>query len=261
MAIGPEPNSAWFQMLRVQRARGQWSGLNLEFDTTIMGFPEKMFVIGDIHGCRDKLHLLLDTIDPNPDRDQLIFLGDYIDRGEDSRGVLDYLLQLKERYVDTVFLMGNHEKMFVDFLAGVDRALFIYNGGESTLRSYVERFDDAWHDVGRASDDEILNALVPEYHRAFLHELLPYYETENYIMVHAGLRHGIPLEQQSLEDLVWIREDFIFSEEDFGKRVIFGHTPFVRPLVLPNKIGIDTGAVYGNSLTCLILPDLEFVSV
>jgi serine/threonine protein phosphatase 1 len=80
-------------------------------------------------------------------------------------------------------------------------------------------------------------------------------------MVHAGLRYGIPLEEQSLDDLVWIREEFIYSEEDFGKIVIFGHTPFVRPLVLENKIGIDTGAVYGNSLTCLILPELEFVSV
>jgi serine/threonine protein phosphatase 1 len=80
-------------------------------------------------------------------------------------------------------------------------------------------------------------------------------------MVHAGLRNGIPLEKQTADDLVWIREEFIYSEQDFGKRVIFGHTPFVRPLVLPNKIGIDTGAVYGNALTSIILPDLEFVSV
>jgi serine/threonine protein phosphatase 1 len=103
--------------------------------------------------------------------------------------------------------------------------------------------------------------LVPEHHREFLKELRLYYETADHIMVHAGLRHGVPLEDQTPDDLVWIREEFIYSEQDFGKRVIFGHTPFVRPLVLPNKIGIDTGAVYGNQLTCLILPDMEFVSV
>jgi serine/threonine protein phosphatase 1 len=157
--------------------------------------------------------------------------------------------------------MGNHEKMFMDFLSGVDRALFIYNGGESTLKSYLGRMENFWSGVEGASDDEALNNLVPEQHRAFLDELHTYYETEDYIMVHAGLRDGVPLEDQSIEDLVWIREEFVYSEEDFGKRVIFGHTPFIRPLVLPNKIGIDTGAVYGNNLTCLILPDFEFVSV
>ena len=151
--------------------------------------------------------------------------------------------------------------MFVDFLAGVDRELFIYNGGEFTLRSYIGRVEDFWSNSRGVSDDEALGLLVPEHHRTFLQELHHYYETENYIMVHAGLKYGIPLDKQSLDDLVWIREEFIYLEEDFGKRVIFGHTPFVRPLVLPNKIGIDTGAVYGNSLTCLILPDLEFVSV
>ncbi len=226
-----------------------------------MNSPERIFVIGDIHGCLDKLEQLWEQIDPHPDRDQLVFLGDYIDRGEDSSGVLDYLLQLQQTHAETIFLMGNHEKMFIDFLEGEDRALFIYNGGESTLKSYLGRIKSFWSNAHGISDDEALNLLVPAQHRAFLDELHPYYTTEDYIMVHAGVRHGVPLEQQSQEDLVWIREEFIYSEEDFGKTVIFGHTPFVRPLVLPNKIGIDTGAVYGNSLTCLILPDLTFVSV
>jgi serine/threonine protein phosphatase 1 len=223
-----------------------------------MSFPERIFVIGDIHGCLDKLELLWDRIDPSPGVDQLVFLGDYIDRGEDSSGVLDYLLRVKKAHADTIFLLGNHEKMFMDFLSGVDRALFIYNGGESTLRSYLVRMENSGEGV---LDEEALNRLVPDYHRDFLQELHPYYETTDYIMVHAGLRHGVPLENQTSEDLVWIREEFIYAEEDFGKRVIFGHTPFVKPLVLPNKIGIDTGAVYGNQLTCVILPDLEFVSV
>jgi serine/threonine protein phosphatase 1 len=171
------------------------------------------------------------------------------------------MLELKEIYTDTVFLMGNHEKMFKDFLAGIDRALFIYNGGESTLKSYLARMEDYWEGRQGVLDEEALNQLIPEQHRTFLEDLKPYYETDGYIMVHAGLKHSVPLENQSLDDLVWIREEFIYSEEDFGKRVIFGHTPFVRPLVLPNKIGIDTGAVYGNNLTCVILPDLKFISV
>ena len=174
---------------------------------------------------------------------------------------MDYLLRVKKAYADTIFLMGNHEKMFMDFLSGVDQALFIYNGGESTLRSYLVRMENHESSGEGVLDEEALNRLVPEYHRDFLQELHPYYETNDFIMVHAGLRHGVPLEKQTSEDLVWIREEFIYSEEDFGKRVIFGHTPFVKPLVLPNKIGIDTGAVYGNQLTCVILPDLEFVSV
>lgn len=226
-----------------------------------MSSPERIFVIGDIHGCLNKLEQLWDRIDPRPGKDQLVFLGDYVDRGEDSSGVLDYLLQLRQTYTDTIFLMGNHEKMFMDFLEGVDRALFIYNGGESTLRSYLGRVENFLGTMQGTTDDEALDLLVPEHHRAFLQDLHHYYETEDYIMVHAGLKHGISLDKQSLDDLVWIREEFIYSEEDFGKRVIFGHTPFVRPLVLPNKIGIDTGAVYGNNLTCVILPDLEFVSV
>ena len=226
-----------------------------------MTFPDRTFVIGDIHGCLDKLEMLWDRIDPRSGVDQLIFLGDYIDRGEDSSGVLDYLLRIKRTYSDTIFLMGNHEKMFMDFLSGVDRALFIHNGGESTLRSYLLRMDNHWGSGQGVMDEETLNKMVPERHRDFLQELHSYYETSDYIMVHAGLRHGVALEDQTSEDLVWIREEFIYSEEDFGKRVIFGHTPFVRPLVLPNKIGIDTGAVYGNQLTCVILPELEFVSV
>jgi serine/threonine protein phosphatase 1 len=204
-------------------------------ERNVMAMPERIFVIGDIHGCLDKLELLWERIDPRPGLDQLIFLGDYIDRGDDSSGVLDYLLELKEIYTDTVFLMGNHEKMFKDFLAGVDRALFIYNGGESTLKSYLVRMENYWEGRQGVLDEEALNQLVPEQHRGFLEELKLYYETDGYIMVHAGLKHGVPLENQSLDDLV--------------------------PLVLPNKIGIDTGAVYGNSLTCVILPDLKFISV
>ena len=96
---------------------------------------------------------------------------------------------------------------------------------------------------------------------AFLKSLRPWVELEEYYVVHAGMQPGVEIERQSLEDLVWIREPFIFSDYDFGKRVIFGHTPFSEPLVLKNKIGLDTGAVYGNRLTCLELPSFVFHQV
>lgn len=226
-----------------------------------MSFPERIFVVGDIHGCLDKLQDLMKRIDPAPGRDQLVFLGDYIDRGDNSRGVVDYLLRVREKYPETVFLVGNHEKMFLDFLGGIEQALFIHNGGGSTIRSYMGSMENPKMIMHRGLDTVVLDQMVPPGHRAFLGGLLPYYETADYIMVHAGLKNGVRLEEQTVDDLVWIREEFIYSEQDFGRRVIFGHTPFVRPLVLPNKIGIDTGAVYGNTLTCLILPNLEFVSL
>jgi len=95
----------------------------------------------------------------------------------------------------------------------------------------------------------------------FFNALSLYHQTPDYLFVHAGLRPRVPLEQQETEDLLWIREAFIHSRHDFGKRVIFGHTPFAEPLVAPNKIGIDTGAVYGNRLTCVQLPEVQFFSV
>ncbi|MGD8392201.1 MAG: serine/threonine protein phosphatase, partial [Desulfobacterales bacterium] len=87
-----------------------------------------------------------------------------------------------------------------------------------------------------------------------------YYQTEDYIFVHAGLREKVPLESQQEVDMLWIRDEFIYSDYDFGRRVVFGHTPFKEPLVQPNKIGIDTGAVYGNQLTCVQLPEMIFFS-
>jgi len=123
------------------------------------------------------------------------------------------------------------------------------NGGWSTLESY------------RAEKPEGKGSLVPEDHISFFRSLKTYLELEEYYVVHAGFRPGVELEKQLLEDMTWIREPFIYSEYDFGKRVIFGHTPFHKPLVLENKIGLDTGAVYGNRLTCLELPDLRFYSV
>lgn len=208
-----------------------------------------LYVIGDIHGCLAPLQRLLEKLDLDLNRDRLLFVGDYIDRGPDSRGVVDYILGLKARHPgeNIICLKGNHEAMFLDFLAGKDRELFLFNGGINTLEDY-------W-----GKDWDKLPALeLPPDHARFYRELRPYYATEDYIFVHGGLKPGAPLEDQVDEDLYWIRGEFIASLEDFGRRVVFGHTPFKQPLVLPNKIGIDTGLVYGNFLTCLKLPQMDF---
>ena len=208
----------------------------------------RIYAIGDIHGCYDKLRRLLDRIDIRWSRDTLVFLGDYIDRGPHSFEVLDCLIELKKQHPGSVFLKGNHEAMFLDFLAGNHALSFIYNGGRETLESYQKHAPGA----------EQLT--IPKEHLDFMNSLVLCHQTEEYIFVHAGLRSGIPVETQSEEDLLWIREPFISTDTDFGKRVVFGHTPFPEPLVRPDKIGIDTGAVYGNPLTCVRLPDLTFFS-
>lgn len=209
----------------------------------------RQFVIGDIHGCLDMLKGLLDLIKYDPLQDELFFVGDYIDRGPDSKGVVDYLISLRNTSPEKVHcVLGNHEALLLDVLAGFGIDIYLYNGGGTTLRSYGtgHRFTDlSW---------------LPETHKAFYEGLVPYLELEKFIVVHAGLVPGIGLEKQALEDLLWIREPFIYSQADFGKRVVFGHTPFRDPLVMPNKIGIDTGAVYGNKLSCVELHELKFFS-
>jgi len=207
---------------------------------------ERVFIIGDIHGCLVILKRLMDKIDWQPDRDRLIFLGDYVDRGEDSKGVVDYLLQLRDMSPNIRFLMGNHESLFMNYLEGnCDESMFLRNGGDSTLASYNEDGD--------------IN--VPPEHLSFLKSLQSMIELEEYYVVHAGLVPGIDMKLQRQEDKMWIRDPFIYSNYDFGKRIIFGHTPFAEPLVMENKIGLDTGAVFGNKLTCLELPDMVFHSV
>lgn len=205
-----------------------------------------IFAIGDIHGCHAPLIKLLSRIPIDWSRDQLIFMGDYIDRGPKSFEVVDYLIGLKARHPGIVFLRGNHEQMLADYLSGKDRMTYLYNGGQQTLESYMKHAAPT------------MPYPIPDQHLRFFESLALFHETEHYIFVHAGLRQDVPLDQQGPEDLLWIREKFIYTKQSFGKRVVFGHTPFDKPLVEPNKIGIDTGAVFGNKLTCLQLPEEKF---
>lgn len=210
---------------------------------------ERVFIIGDIHGCLDILKRMMDKIDWRPDEDSLIFLGDYIDRGARSKGVVDFILDLKQASSNVQCIMGNHENILLDYLNTGEPRLLIVNGGIPTLEDY------------QAANEGEDSPLIPPDHVAFFRSLTTYIELEDYYVVHAGFRPGVAIEGQTLEDLIWIREPFIFSDYDFGKRVIFGHTPMAEPLLMDNKIGLDTGAVYGNKLTCLELPRMKFISV
>ena len=209
---------------------------------------ETIYAIGDIHGRYDKLLDLMEKLDIDLDSERLVFLGDYIDRGPQSFEVVDYLIELRKRNPNCIFLKGNHEEMFEKYISGEDRLTYLFNGGQQTLDSYMSR---------QRKPDE---PLIPAEHLSFFKSLMMFYETDGYIFVHAGLKKNVPLAEQKSEDLLWIRKKFIDSGHDYGKPVVFGHTPLPEPLLQPNKIGIDTGAVYGNKLTCIRLPDLVFYS-
>ncbi|HYL81718.1 MAG TPA: metallophosphoesterase family protein [Candidatus Acidoferrum sp.] len=198
------------------------------------------YVIGDIHGCLQSLERLLHKIKPRPE-DRVIFIGDYIDRGPHSREVVDLLLQLP---YPSIFLLGNHEKMLLDYLAGGDSSMYLLNGGLATIDSYGG-------DPGN----------IPQAHLGFFHSLQPMYETPDHLFVHAGIRPLVPLDKQELKDLVWIRQEFYQFVGRFPKPVIFGHTPMRHVLLADDRIGIDTGCVYGGKLTCLKLPEREIIQV
>ena len=198
------------------------------------------YVIGDIHGCLRPLQRLLKKIAPQPG-DEVIFIGDYIDRGPESREVVEMLLGLP---YPSVFLLGNHEKMLLDYLTGDDGGIYLPNGGLATLKSYGGDF-----------------ANIHPAHLSFFHALRPMYETPGYLFVHAGIRPMVPLDNQTVDDLVWIRQEFFQFVGRYPKPVVFGHTPLRQVLLTPDRIGIDTGCVYGGKLTCVKLPSREVIQV
>jgi len=211
----------------------------------------KIYAVGDIHGCLTKLKKLFERISPDPERDTVVFIGDYIDRGPDSKTVVEFVLSLKYQLKNVICLLGNHEQTFLNYyLHQKDGDLFYLNGGETTVASY-----------GFIDTPKGKKINVPERHLHFFTSLLPYYETDEYIFVHAGIRPGISLDKQTTDDLLWIRHEFIRYFNDFGKIVVFGHTPLPEPLFESNKIGIDTGAVHGGYLTCIVLPENKIIQV
>lgn len=225
---------------RLSFPRGRMGTPKRSARSTSVSDESATYVIGDIHGCLQPLRRLLEKIAPRPG-DELVFIGDYIDRGPQSREVVEHLLGLPYR---CVFLLGNHEKMLLDFLAGEDEGLYLANGGLATLESY---------------GGDVSN--IPPAHLSFFRTLRPMYETVGFLIVHAGIRPMVPLEEQTVDDLVWIRQEFFEFIGQYAKPVVFGHTPLRQVLQRPDRIGIDTGCVYGGKLTCLKLPERDIIQV
>jgi serine/threonine protein phosphatase 1 len=220
----------------------------------------RIYAVGDIHGSLVPLRLLRDAIREHAkahpiERQCLIYLGDYIDRGYDSRAVLDILINDPLPGFEHVFLKGNHEEGMLRFLADGSNALFwVAYGGIATMFSYGVKPPDPATDEGEVirAREELGKQLPPE-HRDFLAGLERYRIEGDYLFVHAGIRPGVPMEEQREEDLLWIRDEFLNSNQDFGKLVVHGHSISREPEVRSNRIGIDTGAFASGTLTCLVL--------
>jgi serine/threonine protein phosphatase 1 len=226
---------------------------------TAGGYGRSMlYAVGDIHGDVEKLEELLAEL-PLRQGDRLVFLGDYLDRGPDAFGVVERLIQLQREW-PCIFLLGNHESMFLDFLGWTDDAFFggdafLMNGGDRTLASY------GYFDRDQP-DRETFN--LPKQHEDFLLSLKLYYRDGNYVFVHAGLGEAqkyddlrYALRRCRVEDLLWNRTTCELPHK-LGVTIVYGHTPGEDLEVrwnLPFSIGIDTGAVYGGPLTAIRLPD------
>ncbi len=227
--------------------------------------PEGMriYAVGDIHGRSDlldkmQMNMLEDASDAADKKIVQIFLGDYVDRGHDSKGVVEWLLKPPPEGWERICLKGNHEVMVLNFLDSPDifRDWRQY-GGLETMHSYGVDLKNL-----RGEDaPEVLHGSFskrfPEAHRAFFHDLPLSVEFGDYFFAHAGVRPGLKLENQLEEDLLWIRDEFLFSQMDFGKVVVHGHSAIEKPELLPNRINIDSGAYITGKLSCLMLDGEE----
>jgi serine/threonine protein phosphatase 1 len=220
---------------------------------------KRTLAISDIHGDLDKFERLLALVNYNKEHDQLLLLGDYVDRGPQSRAVLDKVLQLKSE--GAIALIGNHEKMMIDAFHGDPMNLkrWFYNGGIKTLQNYgydIEK-DDAkyWYTTDEMPELIRMNDEIRP-HIELLKEFPYYHETDTHIFVHAGVHPQTPIESTEPHTLVWIRDEF-HQEYSGEKTVVFGHTP-TKHLHQSNEvyfgenniIGIDGGCAYGGRLYC-----------
>ncbi len=235
----------------------------------------RVYAVGDVHGqlplLQDLHEVIRRDLDKSaPQRAVVVYLGDYVDRGSESCGVLELLSSghgLPDGLVERVHLAGNHEDMMLTALdpaqAGTARGAgltmtWLQNGGVDTLTSYGVKADTATPFTQLA--DSIRTAMakaMPASHRAFLDALKLYHQEGGYLFVHAGIRPGIPLERQSREDLFWIRKDFLDCREPHPFVVVHGHTPCRLPQMLDNRICVDTGAFATGRLTCGVFEGSE----
>ena len=217
----------------------------------------RVYAVGDIHGCTAELDRLMKNI--LADRKgwdgacHLVFLGDYVDRGPDSRGTVELLLAPPAGF-QTTCLRGNHDQTLLDFLddAGFYRSWKDF-GGRETLLSYgvpPPRFDEP---AALEETRFAFRSALPPSHLAFFRALPLSLMIGGYFFAHAGVRPGVGLEQQDAGDLMWIRDEFLMSPTDFGKVVVHGHTPTAAPVRRPNRIGVDTGAYATGLLSAAVL--------
>src|SRR5260370_17536995 len=226
----------------------------------------RIYAISDIHGCAHLLEQMLRVIDADgahsrPRHAIEVYLGDYIDRGPDSRATLDLLIR-RSRRGNTVFLKGNHEA-FLDAVFRDPTRLtnWIQVGGMQTLMSYA--LSPSLHpddEQQRELQREYADALPPR-HLDFLQRLRLTFTCGDFFFVHAGVRPGIPLRKQQEADLLWIREEFLRSQKNFGKYVVHGHTPVRSAEVLTNRANIDTGAYSTGNLTLLSIQGSRLLAV
>jgi serine/threonine protein phosphatase 1 len=218
----------------------------------------RVYAIGDIHGRLDLLVAMRRLIDDDlararPDKAMVVLLGDYIDRGPDSRGVVESLATTPFP-LPSVALLGNHEAMLLSFLDRPSEGETWWRfGGLETAHSYgveVTEFRRT-RDFGEVAQQ--LRSAIPRDHLEFMRSLRLSYALGGYFFCHAGIRPGVALESQRSEDLLWIREGFIDYPKPLGAIVVHGHTPSEQPSIRENAIGIDTGAYITGRLTCLVL--------
>jgi serine/threonine protein phosphatase 1 len=216
---------------------------------------QRIYAIGDVHGCLDRLAAVHEQIAEDlaarpVDISVLVHLGDYVDRGLDSAQVVDWLSGgAPVPVTQTVNLMGNHEDMMLQALPGKDKdaiATWLANGGADSLLSW---------EISRKVAPGEWATLIPDEHQRFLRDLTISFRYGSYLFTHAGIRPGVPLDHQERHDLLWIREPFLSWKHSHDVIVVHGHTPRHEPDVRSNRIGIDTGAVMGGVLTCLVLEE------
>ena len=238
----------WWKPLHIF---GKWSAARVADGVRI-------YAIGDLHGCSSLLEHLLAAIEAHigafpAHRPILVFLGDYIDRGPESRQVIDQLISL-QRHREVILLKGNHESYLTEFLRAPSiMPEWVQYGGLDTLRSYgitpKSHFDQKEQELLATA---LSLELSKRGHLEFFDRLEMSFVCEDFLFVHAGVRPGIPLDQQREEDLLGIRSEFLRYQGDLGKIVVHGHTPVREPEVCSNRINIDTGAYASGRLTCLI---------
>jgi serine/threonine protein phosphatase 1 len=243
----------WFPRRRAQKP----------IETPRLSAGSRIYAIGDIHGSLGPLRALHERVaahaEANPiARKILVYLGDYVDRGADSRAVLDVLIARSLPGFDYVYLKGNHEHELLRFLADGDNPRWLKYGGTETVYSYGAKPPDPPTDRDAVLKARVeLASKIPPEHLRFLTSLKPYYVDGDYLFVHAGLRPGIPLAKQSEADLLAIREEFLNAPDAFEKIVVHGHSISYAVEYRNNRIGIDTGAFASGRLTCLVLEGTE----